>query len=258
MFPEFSSKNKWFWASLLFPIIIDYINARYYDLSVSWFLNIFKDSTLTSGWIIIIFYIGYILSLLTIGWLAPYKKYNPTSINVPVSKNYKGGLNKVSQILFLYTSLGFGIILLMLLMHASGLFQEIMESSANSTSKDWMFWIGVGLFFIQFFSTLGLKPKYNLGSYQYFIVFALNVIMAAVLVDLSTAGWIYFLASEIPPDPNRSTKIIEFITLFFLYALFFAQPRLLFMNRGFSWLGFASALIAISYFLWNSLNLVEL
>ncbi|MEN8118853.1 MAG: hypothetical protein ABFS35_00815 [Bacteroidota bacterium] len=258
MFPELSSKNKWFWASLLFPIIIDYLNTRYYDYSISWFLNIFKSSTLASGWIIIFFYIGYIISLLTLGWLAPYRKYNPDYIQIPVSKNYKSNLRKISQVLFLYTSIGFGIILLMLLMHTSGLYDEIMESNANSTTLDWMFWIGVGLFFIQIIATQGLKPKFNLGSYQYFIVFALNVILAAVLVDLSTAGWIYFLASEIPPDPHRSSKLAEFIALFLLYAFFFAQPRLLFMNRGFSWLSFTSALIAISYFLWNSLNLIEL
>ena len=258
LFPKFDAKNKWFWATFFFPLIIDFFNAHYYDYSIPTFLNLFKSSSETAGWVILGFYVLFILSLLSIGWLAPYKKYNQKAIDVPVSKNSAESANKLNQWLFIYTSAGFGIIILMLILHASGLYDEMVNTNELSSSKEWIFWIAVGLFFVQLPATIGFSPKYRIGTFQYFIVFAVNVLIAALLVSLSTAGFIYFLAGDVAPDPNRSGKLIEFLVFFILYFFFFAQPRLLFMGRGFSWLSLISAIITMSWFLWNALDIIEL
>ncbi len=256
--PEFSSRNKWFWAVFFFPLVVDFINTQLYDTTIPAFLKIFNANSEMAGWLIIGVYLLFIFSLLSIGRLAPYKIYRPELIDVPVSEDaVKPKIPKIGQYIVFISSAGFGIIMLMLLMHSSGLYDEMVNATELSKSKEWVFWIGMTLFFVQIFSAIGLAPKYRIGSFQYFIIYALNVLIAALLVSISTAAFGFFFAGgEI--DPHRKSKLIEFLLFFIVYFFFFASPRLLFLNRNFNWLNLASALIAMGWFLWNTLNYIAL
>ena len=258
--PEFSAKNKWFWAALFFPLIIDFINVRLYDQTVPAFIKLFNSGTDISGWIIIALYVLYILSLLTIGWLTPYKKYSPKAIHLPVSGNYETKRTKTGQYITFISSAGFGIIVMMLIMHSSGLYDEMINTTSSelSKSKEWVTWIGIALYFVQLPAAMGFSPKYRIGSFNYFAVYSINVIIAAILVVMSTAAFSYFFASDNPVNPNRTSKFIEFIAFFIFYFFFLASPRLIFMSRNFSWLNFTSAIISMSWFLWKTLDFIEL
>jgi len=108
-------------------------------------------------------------------------------------------------------------------------------------------------------SLINYKPKFFMGDLKYFIAYIPLIILVSLFIDFSSVIWKFLLSdpSKIV-DPNRSSRIIEFIAIFPLYAVFFSAPRFVLLRKSYNLLPLLSALGSIAYFVWRSLEYIEI
>ena len=109
------------------------------------------------------------------------------------------------------------------------------------------------------FAFIKFKSRFTFGKLNYFYIYVPVLLLATLFVDFSTAIWKFQLYEpDKIIDPNRGTKLIEFIAIFPLYAIFYSAPRFVLLRKSYNIIPILSAILTTMYFVWKSLEYIEL
>ena len=240
------NKSKWFWAIIFTSLIIDYLNTYFYDTTQNYFFEILNGKDIKS--VIYIFGISiiFIFVLIITGMMSSDDKKAKAiqqGLYKPAKKSF---LTKTTDIFFGVILISFSIILFNPLISILGIAEN--NSIFSDNQQMWLMILSIVIIIIiAVFGMLNYKPRFVLGTSKYFIIYIPVIIAVSLFIDFSAAIWQYSLADEsIIPDPNRSSKIIEFIALFPLFAIFFSAPRFILLRKSFTLLTLISYLVLLS------------
>jgi len=243
---EIIGKTQWFWAVILASITIDYLNTLYFNKIQKFFFNIFERKDEKAILFIIGVYVLLIIAIIFTNLMTSYKTPR-------IRKN-----KQIVEFFYILMIIGFGIILMMPSINILGMAEDKSNFTDNQQYTYLMIMVGL-IFAILIIPFISFKPKYHFGNFNYFIVYIPLIIIVSLLIDFSSAIWKFSLLDPSKlVDPERSSRLIEFIALFPLYALFFAAPRFVLVRKSMSVFTFISALATIMYFVWKSLEFIEL
>jgi membrane-associated HD superfamily phosphohydrolase len=240
-------QSKWFWITILVTIIIDALNTAYFEIIQDFFYNILEGKDLKSIIYLISIYVLFIVLLIFIGMMSSYE-----------TKRYPNKIQKFSNYLTFFMIAGYGVILMMPAINILG----VADNKSNFTDNQQFTWfmILIGLYFVMFvFGFVEFKTRFRLGKPNYFYIYVPVLIMVSLFVDFSTALWKFQLFDpENVADPNRASRFIEFVAVFPLYALFYSAPRFVLVRKTYNLLPILSAILSTMYFVWKSLEYMEL
>ena len=243
--------SKWFWYSIILTFVIDGVNSSFFDKIQSYFYIILEGKNTKSIFSLILIYSFFIILLVFIGMMSSYK-------NKPYFSKKQKFYKKLSEYFSVIMIAGFGIILLMPAINILGMGES--NSNFSDNQQFTYFMILVGLFLVlMIFGFLKFKTHFIFGNANYFYIYIPVLILSTLFIDFSSAMWKFQLYDpEIIVDPNRASKVIEFIAIFPLYAFFFSAPRFVLLRKSYNILPIISALFFTAYFVWKSLNYIEL
>jgi len=243
--------SKWFWYSILLTFIIDGINSSLFDKIQSYFYMILEGEDTKSIFSLMAIYSFFIILLVFIGMMTSYEKKTYVSKKQTFFK-------KISEYFSVLMIAGFGIILLMPATNILGMGDSNSNFSDNQQYTYFMILIGLFLT-LMIFGFIKFKTRFVFGKENYFYIYIPVLILSTLFIDFSSALWRFQLYDpNISVDPNRGSKLIEFIVIFPLYAIFYSAPRFVLLRKSYTILPIISALFSTAYFVWKSLNYIEL
>ncbi len=222
-------------------------NSSYFEKTQSFFYDILQGKDLKSIISLLSIYVLFIIMLIFIGMMSSFE-----------SRYHNLKKQKFSDYLIVFMIAGYGIILMMPAINILG----IVDDTSNFTDNQQYtyFMLLIGLYIVMFiFSFIKFKSKYFLGKQNYLYVYVPILILVTVFVDFSSAMWRFQLSnSEKIVDPERASRLIEFIAIFPLYAIFYSAPRFVLLRKSYNLLPILSAMFSTAYFVWKSLDYIEL
>ena len=244
-------QSKWFWATVLITLIVDALNSTYFEVFQNYFYNILDSKNQKSIYSIIIIYVLFILLLVIIGMMSSYE-------NREYYTKKQKRIKKISDFFTGIMILGYGIILLMPSANILGMGDE--QSIFTQGQQQTYFMLLIALFFIMIvFAFINFKTRFVFGAANYFYAYLPVLILATLFVDYSTALFKYQLFNpDDIADPERSSRILEFLILFPFYALFYSAPRFILLRKSYNILPILSAIFSTAYFVWKSLEYLQL
>lgn len=244
-------QSKWFWATILITLIIDALNSSYFEIFQNYFYNILEGRNKQSIYSIITIYTLFIVLLIIIGMMSSYKK----------REYYNSKQKRIKNIIDFFTGImifGYGIILLMPSLSILGMGEE--QTVFTEVQQQSYSMLLIILFFIMIvFAFINFKTRFVFGTAKYFYAYVPVLILATLFVDYSTVLFKYQLFN--PDDiaePERSSRILEFLILFPLYAVFYGAPRFVLLRKSFNIIPILSALFSMAYFVWQILGYLQL
>lgn len=243
--------SKWFWYSILLTFVIDGINSSLSDKIQSYFYIVLEGKNTKSIFSLIVIYSFFIILLVFIGMMSSYE-------NKPYLSKKQKFYKKLSEYFSVMMIAGYGIILLMPALNILGMGDS--NSNFSDNQQYTYFMILTALFLtLMIFGFLKFKTHFIFGKANYFYVYIPILILSTLFIDFSSALWRFQLYDpNIIVDPNRGSKLIEFIVIFPLYAIFYSAPRFVLLRKSYTILPIISALFSTAYFVWKSLNYIEL
>ena len=217
-------QSKWFWLTILLTVIIDALNTAYFEKVQNYFYDMLEGKGLAAIYSLVGVYLAFIVLLIIVGMMSSYE-----------NKYYRPGKQKLFQkAAEFFTAImifGYGIIMIL-----------------------------IGLFFVMLIMAfVDIKTRFVLGKRNYFYIYVIVLVLVSLFVDFSTAMWKFQLFDpEKVADPNRASRLIEFIAIFPLYAVFYSAPRFILLRKSYNIIPFLSALASTAYFVWESLAYLEL
>lgn len=248
---EITGKSNWFWAVIIVTALVDYLNTKFYYKTESFFHNIIDGKNNNAIFFLIGIYCLLIIVIIFTGLMSSYKtqKYH---------NRKQQGIKKLTEALFVIMIIGFGIILMMPSINILGLGIEETNLSDNQQYTYMMILLGF-IFALIILPFISFKPKFHLGDFNYLLVYIPVIIVVYLTINFSTAIWKFsFLNSDGLVDTNRPSRIIEFIAIFPFYAMFFSAPRFILLRKSVSVFTLLSALASTAYFVWQSLEYMEI
>ncbi len=244
-------QSKWFWATVLITLIIDALNSTYFEILQNYFYTILENKNQESIYSIIVIYILFILLLIIVGMMSSYKK----------KEYYTKKQKQIKKISDFFTGImifAYGIILLMPATNILGMGDE--QSIFTQGQQQTYFMLLIVLFFILIvFAFINFKTRFVFGTANYFYAYLPVLILATLFVDYSTALFKYQLFNpEDIADPERSSRILEFLIIFPFYALFYSAPRFILLRKSYNIFPILSAVLSTAYFVWKSLEYLQL
>lgn len=244
-------QSKWFWATVVTTLIVDAINTNYFEKIQSYFYIFLEGKDVKTMYLLIGVYTLFVVLLIFIGLMSTYGK---RTFHGKKQKN----IQKIAGYITGIMVFGFGIILMMPSISILGMGES---TSVFSESEQQVY---VGILIVLFFALvtmafIEMEPRFIFGNKNYFYLYVPILILATLFVDFSTAMWKFQLFDpENVADPNRASRVIEFIAIFPLYAMFYSAPRFMLLRKSFSILPILSAVFSTAYFVWESLAYLEL
>ena len=261
---HFKPQNKWDLSVMIFPVLVDLLDYFIFEHINQWLLNLLKTPSVKALSVMLGIYFLFIICIAIIELLIPDIRLKEVKLGYDI-KDDNGiitGRQTVKatwpEILFFYPSIGFGIIILLLIFSALGLTSDNQAFTENQQYA--LIWIAVIMFFIH----LGVifwkpKPRYKSTSPEYLAVYAPAVIICALVINVSVAAWQYLLGDpSLAPIAGREGKLLDWFLAWPIFLIFFSSPRFMFMSRHFNWFSMLSALTIIGYFIWRSLDYVKI
>ncbi len=255
---NFKNKSKWFWGVIFTSFIIDYINSYFYDNTQNYFYKILSGKNLTSVIYIILLMLLFIFMLIITGKMSSDDKRAKAINSGQYKPAKKNTLTKIADIFFGIILIGFSVITIMPLINILGIGEQ--DSIFTSNLQMWIMISSVVLIIVIAIAGLSTyKPRFILGTSKYFIIYIPIIILTSLFIDFSTAIWHYsFAPTDTVVDPDRSGKVIEFIAFFPLFIIFFSAPRFILLRKSINFLTLISALTMIGYFVWKSLDFIQI
>jgi hypothetical protein len=100
-----------------------------------------------------------------------------------------------------------------------------------------------------------IEPSISRESSQFFLVEFLTMVGINLMVIVTMAHWdAYFADTEPYEGLGMGAKVLIFVPTFAFFLLFYGPPRLVFLAKNTHTLGFATGMLQLSYFVWNSLS----
>lgn len=245
-----NSQTKWFWLTILVTIVIDAANSAYIEKIQEFFFEKLSGKDIKSMFWLLGFYVFFIVLLI----LASKMTSHPRRAGIT---KFKKNVQKFSLYFTFLMIAGYGIIMMMPSISIMGLGEE---STLTNNQQYTFFLIMIGLFFV----LLGMafanpEKKLVFGHENYLYLYIPTLILATVFVDFSTALWkMQLFDPNVVVDPDRVSRVGEFITFFPLYAVFFAAPRFILVRKSYNIFTLLSAAGSTAYFVWQSLAYIEL
>jgi hypothetical protein len=255
MFKKFSDyiikQSKWFWAAVLITVVIDALHSLYFEPVNIFFLNVLNSKNQQGIFYLLGIYLLFIIALVFIGMMSSYK-------NKPYLQARKKKLNSAVNILTFILISGFGIILMMPSFDILGMGSD-NSLFAENTQYTYVL-IFIGLFMaLMVVSALDFKTRFVFGTVKYFYVYVPILLLVSLFTDFSTAILKYMMFdTDKIVDPNRTSRILDFIALFPLYFFFFSAPRFVLLRKSYNILPIISALASTIYFVWKLLETFEI
>lgn len=249
---------------MLLPVIVDVADYFFFEHINQFLLNMLRTPSVKALSVMLGIYFMFIICIMLIELLIPDIRLKEVNIGYDIhdENGFITGRETVKttwpDILFLYPSLGFGIIILLLIFSSLGL---TSDSQVFTENQQYAFiWIAFIMFFIHL-GTMFIKPepRYKSNTPKYLVVYAPAVIICALVINVSVAAWQYLLGDpSLVPVAGREGKLLDWFLALPIFLLFFSSPRFMFMSRHFNWLSMLSALMIIGYFIWKSLDYVKI
>lgn len=263
MTPVHSKRSFPAQAVLFYPVVIDVLHFVFFDKINAWMNNLFTTPAQSSFFIIAGLYLGLVAAQVLLNLLipdVPVKDLDITWKETSVTGHSEKHSVKATwpQILFFYPTVGFFVIVFLLLLHASGLVTDKQVFTDDQ----------LGFYLTAAVLVLGgqlvlfanpIRPRYRPDEWPYSLILIAVLILSAALVSLSVAGWTYLFGNPaVPVLTHRPGKLADMFIAYPLFLLFFSSPRFMSLSRNFSWQGLLTGLILIGYFVWRSLDYVRI
>lgn len=247
----FKNKTIWFWMVMLATALVDGLNTMFYDKSQGFFLKILNGSDLQSMFWLAGIYLLFIITLILTAMMSSYgdRKY--------LSKN-QIQMKKFSEAYTLLLVIAFGIILIMPTINILGLTSSEPSQFSDNSQYTWIMIFFALFFTLMAFALIKQKNLFVLGTARYLWVYIPVLILMSLFTGFSSAIWEFSLYDPAQAaEPDQGSKIIEFIVIFPLYAIFFSAPRFLLLRKSYHLIPLLSALITTGYFVWRSLEFIS-
>lgn len=247
----FKNKTIWFWATMLITAVIDGLNSLFYDKSQDFFFKILNGSdTRSMFWLTGI----YLLFIITVIFAAMMTTYKGRTYLTKKQEQIK----KFSEAYSLMLILGFGIILMMPAFTIIGLTSSEASNFTDDQQNTWIMVLCTLFFILLAFALIKQKSRFVMGTAKYLWVYIPILTLISIFTGFSAAIWEFSLYDPATANnPDQSSKIIEFIVIFPLYALFFSAPRFLLLRKSYHLIPLLSALFTSGYFVWRSLEYIS-
>ncbi len=248
---EITRKSNWFWAVILVTAIVDYLNTLYFEKTQLFFYNVIEGKDENAMFFLIGIFVLLVIVIIFTGLMSSYKTARSLSWK-------KIKRQKIFNSIFGIMIISFGIILLMPSINILGMGGQESNFSDNQQYTYFMILLAF-VFALIILAFIPFKAKFFLGDFNYLLVYIPIIIFVAIAIDFSSAIWKFsFLNSAEIVDPNRPSRILEFIVLFPFYAIFFAAPRFILLRKSVSIFTWLSAIASTMFFVWKSLEFMEL
>jgi len=241
-------------AATLIPVAVDVAHYFCFDLLNRPLREILAAPSLSSVVLLLSLYFVFACSLYYVGRLQPDV---PTKALVLKDRDDQGRerVTKTTwpQFLFFYPSFGFGIVMFMAIVMATGM------TGAKGALSDGVQQAALGLGLVVLVVHLGglltdIKPRHAPSEPGYLQVLIPVLLVSEVMLNLSVALWHRFLGLDAAGPAPTTPSLIGFLVAAPLFLLFFAVPRFTLMSRSFTWPGLASALALALWELWQILD----
>ncbi len=245
--------NRWEIAATLFPVAMDGIHWLVFDPVNDWFRGLLERPSTASLAGLFAVYIAYLVAIVLIGRLESDIRLKTVVLESYDKERRRTTRTKTTwpQILFFYPSVGFGMAFLVVVWNALGVGEEV-----SPYSDDVQMYVSFAMALLIMahivIVAIDYRPRHRSDQPGYFAVLVPTVLISELALNLSTAFWYHFFASDEPcPDEPRG---LAMVAIFPLFLLCFAAPRFTFMSKHFTWLSVLSALALIFYEVWETFD----
>lgn len=258
-------RNGWEFLALMVPLLADSTHYFFHNPLQDFYLNMFRNPThIVAGLCFLVaVYFGFIINLFLIEKLEPLIPLSVVTLNYNETTRTGGRRTYTHnttwpRIIFDYPSVMFGITFFV------GIIEYIRFAEKDQLVSDNVaFYLLLILVAMVIFHIIALavsfseKPKIPPTSPRHLAWLIPIYLLNELALVFSTALWIYLFGSD-KVDPNRTGKLFECIAIFPVYFFLFSAPRFTLLCRQFTWPNLISAIILVSWIVWQSLDYVAL
>ena len=237
MLARFLGHSRWEIAATLFLVCLDVAHWFAFEPLNRALRRFLLEPSPTSVWVLLGLYTAYIAATFFI------KRLKPDSGDEKPKR--------WQEVLFLYPTFGFGILLVTTCANVSG-----MADDNPPISEDLQGGLMVGavlLFLVHaVVAAMPMKPKIDVDRPDYLLTLVPTMLISELMLNLSVGIWYLFFLPESPiEDPSKGLSFAFGAPLFLLC---FAAPRFTLLSRSFTITGLASGLALALYELWQLLD----
>jgi hypothetical protein len=250
--------NRWAVAASLLPIAADWAHGLFFADVNQWMRDLLSSpSPASMAWLLGL-YAAYCCSLGFLGRLKPGGRLEHIEIETRDALGLRRRIRTTwPQALLFYPSLGFGVLLVMAVGQAVGLMSD--PAPVSERLQQVALFGAVGIFFVHVGLAVGsITPRYQATQPHYFFRWVPIVVISELMLNLSTALWIFFLADPQAAPMDAGDKLLAMLPLAPLFLIFFAAPRFTFQSKHFTWLSFGSGVVFALWTVWGSLDVVRI
>lgn len=245
-------------AATALPVVVDVVHFFLFDLLNEPLRAMLRRPSEVSVLVLLGSYLAFAVSLFFLGRLRPE---GPIATVVVTTRGDDGRerTTKTSwpELLFFYPSMGFGIVMIMAAVQATG-----MMETKGGLDAPWpaVAGVGMGIVFVVHLaaSMTDIEPRYASNEPRYLTTLLPVLLISELMLNLSVALWHRFLGLDAGGKTAASPSVAGFLVAAPLFLLFFAIPRFTILRRSFTWPSLASALAFALYELWQLLKIAPL
>ncbi len=245
----------WALIATAFPVAVDLLHFVIFDDLNAVFVGWLSAPGVGAVVGILSIYAAFCVSLVFIGRLVPDIRLRTITLE---DRDDSGRRRKTKttwpQLLFFYPSLGFGVLMILLVANAVGIAED-----ASVFSEDAQMWLVLGATFVFFahaiIAAIDIEPQHRVTEPGFSAVLVPTVLISELAINLAAAAWVVLLGDSELEQPGG---VADLLVLVPLYLVFFAAPRFAFMSRCFTWPSLVSGLALVVWTVWQSLDVVAL
>lgn len=248
----------WELAATGFPVAVDVVHFFLFDLLNHPLRELLATPSIGAMLALLGMYFAFAVSLFFVGRLRPELAIKTLTLHTRDDDGRERSTKTTwPQFVFFYPSFGFGILMIMAIVTASGMTAK--ESGVSEGMQQLAIGGGLVVFFVQLGAQLtDVEPRHSANEPGYFATLVPVVLISEVMLNLSVALWHRFLGLDAAGPSHAAPSLIGFLVTAPIFLLFFAVPRFTLMSRSFSWPGLFSGLALALYELWQLLAVAPL
>lgn len=245
-------------AATAFPVLVDVLHFFLFELLNQPLRAMLGAPSIGATLALLGMYLAFSVSLYFVARLKPELAVKTLTLHTR-GDDGRARVTKTTwpQMLFFYPSFGFGILMIMAVVTATGV--AASDSAVSEGFQQFAVVAAIVIFFIQLGGMFSdIEPRHAANEPGYLAVLVPTVLVSEIMLNLSVALWHRFLGLDASGPQPSAPSAAGFVVAAPLFLLFFAVPRFTIMSRSFSWPGLVSALALAMWELWHLLAVAPL
>lgn len=241
-------------AATAVPIVIDLAHLLAFDLLNRPLRRMLGGTSVLAGVVLLALYLAWAVSLYFVGRLHPDLALTTLTLRTRDDLGRERATKTTwPQFLFFYPGFGFGIVMIMAVVTATGMTSE--ASALSERAQQLMVGGALAVFFVQVGGMVSdITPRYKPSQPGYLATLVPVALVSEVMLNLSVALWHRFLGLDASGPAPAAPSVAGFLVAAPLFLLFFAIPRFTLLSRSFTWPSLASGLALALFELWQILD----